>query len=147
MTLMKIDQKLFPNLANLWEDFLGKDVMEGNRWKNGYSIPAVNILEQADKYLVHLAIPGMKKENFKIQVDNGVLSISSENEERKEIKNEEGKYTRREFSYESFNRSFSLPESVETENIQAKYENGILEISLPKHTPVKKEATKKISVS
>ncbi|OJW66632.1 MAG: heat-shock protein Hsp20 [Candidatus Amoebophilus sp. 36-38] len=146
MTLMKVDQSLFPRFSNLWEDFLGKDVMDMPNWKVGASIPAVNIVEKTDKFLVHLASPGMNRNDFKINVDNGVLTVASEKKEEHEEKDKESRFTRREFSYQSFKRSFTLPESVQADKIEAKYENGILEIILPKHETAQVKPIKQIQV-
>ncbi|MHB9147448.1 MAG: Hsp20/alpha crystallin family protein [Candidatus Amoebophilus sp.] len=143
---MKVDQSLFPRLSNLWEDFLGKDITDLPNWKTGASVPAVNIVEKPDKFLVHLAIPGMDRNDFKINIDNGVLSVASEKEEEHEEKDKESKYTRREFCYQSFKRSFTLPESVQADKIEAKYENGILEIILPKHEVARVKPVKQIPV-
>ncbi|ACP20988.1 hypothetical protein Aasi_1697 [Candidatus Amoebophilus asiaticus 5a2] len=144
---MKVDQSLFPRLSNLWEDFLGKDITDlPNNWKTGASVPAVNIVEKSDKFLVQLAIPGMDRNDFKINIDNGVLSVASEKEEEHEEKDKESKYTRREFCYQSFKRSFTLPESVQADKIEAKYENGILEIILPKHEVARVKPVKQIPV-
>lgn len=92
------------------------------------SVPAVNVKEDRDRYTVSLAVPGLKKEDFKIELDGNLLTISSEKEEEKEEK--EAKYTRQEYSYSSFSRSFTLPEDVKEEGIHATYENGVLNISL-----------------
>jgi len=92
-----------------------------------------------------LAAPGMKKEDFKIDVDGNILTISSEKEENKEDKNK--KFTRKEYSYSSFSRSFSLPEEIKQEKINAKYEDGVLKISLPRKEESKKPVAKKIAVN
>ena len=91
-----------------------------------------------------LAAPGMKKDDFKIDVDGNMLTISSEKEENKEEKNK--KFTRKEYSYSSFSRCFSLPEEIKQEDINAKYEDGVLKISLPRKEEAKKHAVKKIAV-
>jgi len=108
------------------------------------NIPAVNITEQKNDYLVSLAAPGMKKDDFKIDVDGNMLTISSEKEETKEEK--EKKFTRKEYNYSSFSRSFTLPDEVNREKIDAKYEDGVLKISLPRKEEVKKPTAKQIAV-
>jgi HSP20 family protein len=143
---MKVDKSLFPSFSNLWEDFLGKDITDPANWKNGCSVPAVNIVEKPDKFVVHLAVPGMDRGDFRIDVDNGILTVSSEKEEKHEERDKEGKFTRREFCYHSFKRSFTLPESVQPDKIEAKYENGLLEITLPKHETAKVKPVKQIPV-
>jgi HSP20 family protein len=108
------------------------------------TVPPVNITENQDNYLVSLAVPGMKKDDFKIDVDGNMLTISSEKEETKEEK--EKKFTRKEYSYSSFSRSFTLPDEVNREKIDAKYEDGVLKISLPRKEEVKKPTAKQIAV-
>jgi len=93
-----------------------------------------------------MAAPGMEKDDFKIELNNSVLSISSEKESKNETK--EGKnITRREFSYQSFSRSFTLPAIVETDRITSKYENGILQVNIPKKEEAKPKPLKQIKVS
>ena len=109
------------------------------------TVPSVNITENKDNYQVALAAPGLKKEDFKIDVEGNMLTISSEKEENKEEKNE--KYTRKEYSYSSFSRSFTLPEDVKEEAIEATYENGVLNLRLPRKENGKEtSASKRIAV-
>ena len=109
------------------------------------NMPAVNIRERDNHYEVSVAAPGMKKEDFKIKVENNQLTVSSEKEEEKEEK--ESRFTRREYSYTSFSRSFTLPKDVKQEDIAARYENGELRITLPRREEAKKaEATRQIKV-
>ncbi|MBK8090394.1 MAG: Hsp20/alpha crystallin family protein [Chitinophagaceae bacterium] len=105
------------------------------------TVPAVNIVEDKNDYKVSLAVPGMKKDDFNIDVEGNMLTISSEKEESKEEKDE--KYNRKEYSYSSFSRSFTLPEEVNKEKIEAKYEDGVLKLMLPKKDEVKKLAASK----
>lgn len=147
MSLMKVDQNsLFPRFSDLWEDFLGKDMMEMSRWGKGLSMPAVNIEEKPAAFEVSMAAPGMQREDFKIEVHSGVLTVSSEKEDKHEEKDKEGNYTRREFKYQTFSRSFTLPEAIDRDKIEAKYTDGILAIHVPKLEPTKQEAKKKITV-
>lgn len=108
------------------------------------SMPAVNISEAKDNYLVSLAVPGMKKDDFKVDVEGNMLTISSEKSETKEA-NEE-KYTRKEYNYSSFSRSFTIPDDVEIEKIDARYQDGELKLTLPRKEEAKKSSAKKISV-
>jgi HSP20 family protein len=101
-------------------------------------VPAVNIKEENDHYTVSLAAPGLKKDDFHIAVENSLLTISSEKEEEKEEK--DNRYTRREYSYTSFSRSFGLPDDVKPDGIDAHYENGELRITLPRKEEAKKAA-------
>lgn len=111
---------------------------------NPMNIPAVNIAEKKERFEINLAAPGMKKDDFNIDVDGNVLTISAETKEEKEEKDE--RYTRKEFSYSSFSRSFTLPEGVNKDKIDASYENGVLLLTLPKTEEAKKAASKHISV-
>lgn len=111
----------------------------------GTRIPAVNVKQNHKEYVVELAAPGLKKEDFKVDVDNNILTIQAEKEETKEEK--ENNYTRKEYNYNSFSRSFNLPESVKTDKVQATYENGVLKIALPLKEEVKNTTRKEIKVS
>jgi HSP20 family protein len=108
-----------------------------------YMIPAVNIKENEKHYSIELAAPGLNKEDFNINIEKNVLKISSEKENKNESENEN--YTRKEFSYSSFSRAFSIPESVDVEKIKASHKNGVLSIELPKHEESKLKKTVKIS--
>ena len=109
------------------------------------SIPSVNIVENHKDFKIEMAAPGHEKKDFKVEVDNGVLTISSE--KREETKEEKENYTRKEFSYRSFSRSFRLPDNCVADKIDAKYENGILCLSLPKKEVKAAQAPKEIKVS
>ena len=99
-------------------------------------VPSVNVTESKDSYIVSIAAPGMKKNDFKIDIGGNMLSISCEKEETKEEK--EKKYTRKEYNYSSFSRSFTLPDDVTKDKIEALYEDGILNLKLPKTEESKK---------
>ena len=104
-------------------------------------VPAVNVVETKDFFMVSLAVPGLKKNDFKIDIEGNMLTISSEKEEEKEEK--DLRFTRKEFNYLSFSRSFTLPEEVKREKIEAIYEDGILKLTLPKSEEFKKVAVLK----
>ncbi len=104
-------------------------------------MPAANVRETENDFSIELAVPGMKKDDFKLVLENNLLTISSEKEENK--KETEGKFTRREYNYESFSRSFMLPETVKSEALKATYENGVLKIAIPKKEEAKQLQTKK----
>lgn len=127
-------------LPALFEDFFKpwNEIMDFNGWGKTMTVPAVNITDNRDEYKVSLAVPGLKKDDFKIDVDGNILTISSEKEESNEENDE--KFTRREYSYSSFCRSFTLPDEVNREKIEAVYENGVLKLNLPKKEEVKKAA-------
>ena len=111
----------------------------------GTTIPAVNTMETETSYQLELAIPGLKKEDFKIDLDHNILTISSEKKVEKEEKEGE-KVTRREFSYSSFQRSFQLPDNVKKEDISAEYIDGLLKLTLPKLESPKLESRKQIDI-
>ena len=133
---------------SLFDDFF----QPWNEWFNSGSvpermttIPAVNVTENKEYYTVSLAVPGLKKEDFKIDIEANMLTISSEREVKEEEKDE--KFTRKEYSYYSFSRSFTLPEDVKQDSIDARYENGVLNIRLPRLEETKKlAASKRIAV-
>lgn len=100
--------------------------------KLNVTVPAVNIKETETDFTIELAVPGKKKDDFNVEVNNDVLTISSEAKTENEERTDDGKYTRREFSYSSFKRSFTLPETVDEEKIKASYEDGVLRLALPK---------------
>jgi HSP20 family protein len=96
------------------------------------SVPATNIVEEKDKFLVQLAVPGLKKEDFKIELKEKFLSISVEKNAEKEQNETQSTYNLKEFGFTSFKRSFNLPDTVEWESITAQYEQGILQLEIPK---------------
>jgi len=106
------------------------------------TVPAVNITENVNDYNISVAAPGLKKNDFHINVDGNMLTISAEKEETKEEKEEEN-YTRKEYNYSSFSRSFTLPQEVNREKIEASYEDGVLKLVLPKKEEVKKAVASK----
>jgi len=109
------------------------------------NIPAVNISERKNDYLLAVAAPGLKKEDFTINVEGNLLTISSEKEQQTEEKDE--RCTRQEYSYSSFERNFTVPEEVNKEKIDARYQDGVLKLVLPKKEGAKKmAASKKIAV-
>lgn len=107
------------------EDFFKGEVLHTDQ-------PSVNVLEKENEYVVELAAPGMKKGDFDVQVEEGLLRIKAESQQEKEEKEDDGQYMRREFSYQSFERSFTLPEHVDSEHIEASYEDGVLTVQIPK---------------
>lgn len=104
-------------------------------------VPAVNISETDKDYNISVAAPGMSKEDFKIEIDEGIMSISSSVKE--ESTSEEENFTRREYNYSSFERRFTLPENVKDEEVNATYIDGILKIVIPKLNPEEKNDKKK----
>jgi len=147
VTLPKNGSVVRPNLNSWIDDWFGRDLssMFNSNFNTGMTLPAVNIKETGDAYFVEMAVPGMKKSDFDISLDNNVLSISTQNETEHEDKREN--YTRREFGYSSFRRSFTLPETVEDGKIAAKYDEGILSIHLPKKDEAKQKPARNIKIS
>ncbi len=140
--LAKVSERIpsvFEDLLKPWNEWF-----DGGLWGKTMTIPAVNIVEHNNEYQVSLAVPGMKKDDFKIDVDGNMLTISSEKEASKE--EIEKKFTRKEYNYSSFSRSFTLPEEINKEKIEAKYEEGVLKLMLPKREEAKKPAAKHIAV-
>ena len=125
-------------------DFFDNDRFFDSDWVKNQSVPAVNVKESEKGFEIEVAAPGLSKKDFNITVENRMLTISSEKEEEKEMKDQE--YTRREFSYSSFSRSFALPENVSDENVNAVYEDGVLKLQLTKKALPKEKARKAIEV-
>lgn len=147
MNLIKTNQA--NRLPSVFDDIFKTDWLGGTTNMNsiGTSIPAVNIQERDDNFTVQVAAPGKTRDDFKIELDNDVLTISSEEKKEKETNEKNGRYTRREFSYSNFKRAFSLPESVQSDKISASYENGVLMINLPKKEEAKVQPKRMIEIS
>lgn len=130
-----------------FEDFFKpwNNLFDGGLLRREMNVPAVNVTEHKDHYLLSMSVPGLKKEDFKIDVEDDVLTISSEKEESKEEKDE--KYTRKEYNYSSFSRSFALPEGTDKEKVAAKYEDGVLKITVPHNHVIKSPSAKHIAVN
>jgi HSP20 family protein len=145
MKLMKRNDVFFPSI---WEDLFDRDwVNARNVAQAGVSVPAVNIKETDNGFDVEMAVPGMKKEDFKVDLDHNLLTISAEEKSESSDKDAEGKYTRREFNYRSFKRVFTLPETADAEKIHASYQDGVLAISIPKKEEAKPKPVKMIEIA
>ena len=142
MTMVKLHSPVQKNINTFFDEFFNELPAFGKTVNNIFS-PAVNILETTDAYHLELNAPGRNKEDFNISVDKGLLTISYVKKE--ETKNEDVKVVRREFSYQSFKRSFTVDEKINAEGIQAKYENGLLKLYLPKQVE-EKQPVKTISI-
>jgi HSP20 family protein len=147
MSLVKFNDNL-PVFSNLLENFFGRDMDDFRVWSHvGTNLPAVNIRERNEAFELEIAAPGMQKEDFKVTLDNGLLTIATEKKESHEEKDKDGRYTKREFNYRSFTRSFTLPNTVDHDQIGARYTDGILYLSIPKKEEAKKKTPKLISIS
>ncbi len=139
----------FNNYPSLFDQLFDTDLFD---WSNrNYSetnttVPSVNIKENADAFNVEMAVPGFDKKDFKIALDHNVLTISSEKKVENETKEGE-RFTRHEYSYQSFSRSFTLPEAANGDKISAKYENGILNVEIPKREEAKPKPMRQIAIA
>ncbi|MBI9042436.1 Hsp20/alpha crystallin family protein [Lutibacter sp.] len=133
-----------PVIPTIFDDFF-RDWSSTNFSRTNTTLPAVNIKEDDDQFLVKVAVPGMDKKDFNINLDNNILTIQSEKEVENNDENEN--YTRKEYSYQSFKRSFTLPKNVvDSEKIEANYINGELQITIPKLEIAKPKPLKLIEV-
>lgn len=143
----KSNETNLPNISswfdNFFENSLGTEFL--SNFNTGITLPAVNIKETNNEFILELAIPGMKKSDFIIDVENKILSIASEIKREEEETKEN--YTRREFGYSSFKRTFTLPDSVESDKVKATYQDGILMVKLPKREEAKQKPPKRIEIS
>lgn len=151
-SLMKRNRNLLPSFSRFWDD---DDLFShSSNWPvsnfsdTGTTVPAINIKETDNSYEVEMAAPGMKKEDFRVELDNNILTISSEKSDERNEGGEMEKYSRREFSYQSFQRSFSLPkEVVDEDKIQARYRDGVLHLTIPKTEKAKQKPPRKIQIA
>lgn len=145
MTLVKYRPSMIENFFNREFDNFFSDRYQGN---NVFaSTPAVNVVENKDGFRIEVAAPGMKKEDFKINLNHNHLTISAQKQEEAAEDNQEQKYARREFSYSSFQRTFTLPQSVDAEKVEASYTDGILHVNLPKREEAKVKPAREISIA
>ncbi|QQS50906.1 MAG: Hsp20/alpha crystallin family protein [Bacteroidota bacterium] len=143
MTLAKLS-----NYPSLFDRFLDSDLFD---WSNrnfsntNTTLPSVNIKESNDAFEVEMAAPGFKKDDFKIELNHDLLTISSEKKNENETKDGQ-QFSRREFSYQSFSRSFTLPNTADSEKIAARYENGLLNVIIPKKEEAKPKPARTIEI-
>ena len=138
--------RIYRSVPSTWDSFFGKDYLPEFFTNGSYkSVPAVNIMEDNDGYTIEVAAPGLTKKDFNINLENKVLTISSERENQ--VENNEGTTYRREFSYNNFKRSFTLPDSINSEQIKASHKNGILYVALPKREEAKVQPARQIAIS
>ena len=148
MSLIKRNREALPTFPALFDDFFGRELF--NWGNNNFSststtVPSVNIRENKDAFEVELAAPGMQKSDFQIRLDGNTLTIASLKQHSDEDKQEN--YSRKEFSYQSFQRSLLLPKDVVDEDgISARYENGLLQLTIPKKEAAKKKEPRLIEI-
>ncbi len=135
------------NMADWAMNFFKDDDFFDKRWLPGFEMttPSVNVKETKEAYKLEVAAPGMKKDDFKVEIKEGHLCIAAETKSEKEEKEEN--FTRKEFNYQAFSRSFWLPENVKADSIKATYNDGILKIEVPKVKVEKEEPAKVVKVS
>jgi HSP20 family protein len=139
MTLTKF-RKNSPVFSPFLDNFFESDFFDN---RSAGNLPSANIKEKDDRFEIELAIPGFDKSDVKIELNDGLLTISSEKKDEKEEK--DGHYSRREFQYSAFSRSFRLPENVKDEDIKAQFKNGVLLVDIPKAQEIKKVKSIEIS--
>ncbi len=139
--LKRIDPRrdFFPSLFKMNDDFF-TDFFKGS------DMPAVNIVENNKEFRIELSVPGFNKDEFKVEIEKNILTISATHESKREEKNEDEKIHRQEFYSNSFSRSFVLPENINTEHISAEQKEGVLKISLPKIENMPEDKVKKIEI-
>ncbi len=145
MALVRFNEQ-FPSL---FDRFFENDLFDWssrNYSSTNTTLPSVNIKETNDGFEVEMAAPGLNKKDFSIELNQDVLTISSEKKIENEVKDGE-QFTKREFSYQSFSRSFTLPNTVDNDKIKAKYDNGILKVFIPKKEEAKPKPPKQIAIS
>lgn len=141
-TLVKRNSPRFNGLPSIFDElFMNDEVRNKTLQRN---LPAVNIQEDEHAFTLEISLPGYQKDDLSIHVENDLITISSE--KKTEIESSEASYTRREFSFASFSRSFTLPEIVDVEKIDAESRDGILYVNLPKNEELKKAKIKNISI-
>jgi HSP20 family protein len=144
MSLVRFSNQLPSMFDRLFEGDLF-DWSNRNFSLTNTTLPSVNIKENADAFTVEVAAPGFEKGDFKLQLNHDVLTISSEKQVENETKEGE-QFTKREFSYQSFSRSFTLPHTADGDKIEAAYDNGILKVSIPKKEEAKPKPTRTIEI-
>lgn len=141
--LVKRNFPVFPTFDRVFDDIFNNDI--SNMFDKLSTVPAVNIKERDKDYVIELAAPGMKKEDFEIELDNNILTVSSKKKEEKV--EEKSNYTKREFNYCGFQRMFTLPETANIEDIKAEYKDGILVLLIAKKPEAQIQPKRKIDIN
>lgn len=152
MTLVKRNSNMLNSFPSLFDDFLNRDIFNwglSNFSKTNTTVPAVNIKETSDHYEVEVAAPGMSRQDFKVQIESNVLTITSEKASGEENQAAaDARYISREFSYQSFSRSFTLEQNVvDIDKIEAKYEDGVLRLAIPKKEQARTKQPRLIEIA
>lgn len=142
--MLPIIRNRFFGLPSVVDRFFGNELPGSFDWDSEVSVPAVNIKETGTDFQIEVAAPGLKRDDFKIEVEKQVLSVWSEKQQESESKKEN--YTRREFCYSQFRRSFALPDYVDSDKISARHEDGVLHITLPKRDHAVAKPARKIEI-
>lgn len=143
MTLIRRLNNNYPVFQNWLEDYFG--TIDDSIYTNKKTVPAVNIAENDEQFKIYFAVPGLSKSDFSINLENDVLTVKSEKEQERESTSTN--FTRKEFNFSSFQRSFTLPESADGESIKAEYKDGVLQIEIPKKEEAKVKPAREIEVA
>ncbi len=143
MTIIRWQQR--PAMANLLNNFVEREFSTGYE-RNCGCTPATNILEKDNEYEIQLIVPGMKREDFHMEVEDNVLTVSYEKKED-QASGDESKFLRKEYSLEGFNRRFTIPKHTDADNIKARYEDGMLYIAIPHEDSKKEKLSKRIEIA
>lgn len=150
MSIIKRNRELMRGFPTFFNDPFIRDFWNWgteNTSYTGTTVPAVNIKEDANNFMVEMAAPGMNKEDFKVELDGNILTITSEKEEEHEER-EGDRYSRKEFSYQAFTRTFNLPKDVvDADNIEARYDQGVLYLVIPKKEEAKQKPPRMINIA
>jgi HSP20 family protein len=137
----------FPEFPSLFDDFFSRDFINFSKPAMN-TLPAVNVKESDAAFNLEVAVPGMDKKDFKVELKQNTLVISAKKEDKQEEKSEDGKYVRKEFGFQSFTRSFTIPEKlVDGEKIEASYKDGILNITIPKKEKEQTSSVREIQIN
>ncbi|MBT8233437.1 MAG: Hsp20/alpha crystallin family protein [Saprospiraceae bacterium] len=145
--MLPVKTSLLPKVSRFFDDDWNNlfDWTNGNFSSNQSTLPSVNILENADNFIVEVAAPGMKKEDFHVELHNNVLTIKSEMKDEKKV--DDKSYARREFNYQFFQRSFNINDNVvDDSKIEAKYQDGILRLTIAKKEEAKEKPARQIKI-
>jgi HSP20 family protein len=146
MTLIKRNSTFYPTINSLFDEWFDRAFPRLDTAVQS-TLPAVNIRENDTEFTIEVAVPGLKKDDIKVELHQNVLSIASEIKSEKDEKDEKGRWARREFNYQSFKRTFTLPEDgVDTERIEASHNDGVLTIRIPKRVQEAIETRKMIEI-